>query len=67
MACHSHAIIDEKNTTWEARRLYYLDNPPRGWRRFVPRGLLVPGVAVDGYAALLIIERYRRLEIESQT
>ena len=53
------AIVDERNTTFEARRAYYDEHPPRGLARFLPRGLLVPGVALDGYAALLIIGRYR--------
>jgi RNase H-fold protein (predicted Holliday junction resolvase) len=53
-------IVDERNTSLEARRRYYEDHPPRGLWRLVPRGLLVPDVPLDGYAALLIVERYRR-------
>lgn len=53
-------IVDERNTSLEARRRYYEDHPPKGLWRLVPRGLLVPDVPLDGYAALLIIERYRR-------
>jgi hypothetical protein len=56
----SRTIVDETNTTLEARQLYYTDHPPRGLWRFVPRGLLVPPVPLDGYAALLIVDRYRR-------
>lgn len=51
-------LVDERNTSLEARRRYYEDHPPRGLLRFVPRGLLVPKAKLDGYAALLIIERY---------
>jgi hypothetical protein len=50
-------IVDETNTTFEARRLYYVDHPPRGIWRFVPRGLLVPDEPLDAYAALLIVTR----------
>ncbi|MDQ2818074.1 MAG: resolvase [Candidatus Eremiobacteraeota bacterium] len=53
-------LVDERNTSLEARRLYYEDNPPGGLLRFVPRGLLVPKAPLDGYAALLIISRYRQ-------
>ena len=53
-------IIDETNTTFEARKLYFADHPPRGIWRFVPRGLLVPTEPIDGYAAVLIVERYLR-------
>lgn len=52
-------VIDETNTTLEARRLYFLDYPPKGLMRLVPRGLLVPRAPLDGYAAVLIVERYR--------
>jgi RNase H-fold protein (predicted Holliday junction resolvase) len=53
------SIVDETNTTLEARRLYFIDHPPRGIWRLVPRGLLVPKEPLDGYAALLIVQRYR--------
>jgi len=52
------ALVDERNTSLEARRRYYEDHPPRGLARLIPRGLLVPKEQLDGYAALLIIERY---------
>ncbi|HEY5095340.1 MAG TPA: hypothetical protein VII69_09515 [Candidatus Eremiobacteraceae bacterium] len=51
-------IVDETNTTLDARRRYYEENPPRGLLRLLPRGLLVPSAPLDGYAALLIIERW---------
>jgi len=54
-------IVDETNTTLDARRRYYEENPPRGLLRLLPRGLLVPSAPLDGYAALLIIERWLRL------
>jgi len=53
-------VVDESNTTLEARQRYYRDHPPRGLMRLVPRGLLVPAVPLDGYAALLIAERFLR-------
>jgi RNase H-fold protein (predicted Holliday junction resolvase) len=51
-------VVDERNTSLLARLRYYEDHPPKGLWRFVPRGLLVPKAQLDGYAALLIIERY---------
>lgn len=53
------SLVDERNTSLEARRRYYEDHPPRGLMRLVPQGLLVPKEPLDGYAALLIVERYR--------
>lgn len=51
-------LIDETNTTYRARALYFADNPPRGWRRWVPLGLQLPPRPIDDYAALLIARRH---------
>jgi len=53
-------VVDETNTTLQARQLYFDDNPPKGLWRLVPRGLLLPPVPLDGYAAALIVRRYLR-------
>lgn len=47
-------IAPERNTTLRAREVYFRENPPRGWRRLIPRGLLLPPRPIDDYAALLI-------------
>lgn len=52
------ALVDEFETTRVARELYFTENPPRGWRRLVPRGLLLPGRPIDDYAAVLIGRRF---------
>ena len=59
-------IVDETNTTLDARRRYYDENPPKGLLRLLPRGLLVPSAPLDGYAALLIIERWLRVRPRTQ-
>jgi RNase H-fold protein (predicted Holliday junction resolvase) len=51
-------LIDETDTTYRARALYFADNPPRGWRRWIPLGLQLPPRPIDDYAALLIARRY---------
>jgi len=51
-------LIDEHETTWRARALYFADHPPRGWRRLIPLGLLLPPRPIDDYAAVLIARRY---------
>ena len=53
-----HTLVDEHETTLRARGRFFADHPPRGWKRFVPRGMLLPDRPVDDYAALLIAERY---------
>jgi hypothetical protein len=50
----SPEIAPEDHTTLDARALYFTDHPPRGWRRFLPRGLLTPPVPIDDYAACAI-------------
>lgn len=51
-------LVDEHETTLQARARYFADHPPRGWRRLLPRGMLLPERPIDDYAALLIAERY---------
>jgi RNase H-fold protein (predicted Holliday junction resolvase) len=50
-------LVDERETTLLARRRYFIANPPRGWRRLVPRGMLLPPRPIDDFAAVLIAER----------
>lgn len=50
-------VVDEHETTLRARARYFDDHPPRGWKRWVPRGMLLPPRPIDDYAALLIAER----------
>jgi RNase H-fold protein (predicted Holliday junction resolvase) len=56
-------LVDERETTLRARARYFIDHPPRGWRRLVPRGMLLPSRPIDDYAALLIAERYLQREV----
>ena len=51
-------LVDEYRTTDAAKRLYWETHPPRGWRRLVPRGMLVPPVPVDDYAAVILARRF---------
>lgn len=46
--------IDETGSTLEARKLYFFLNPPTGWSRLIPKGLLSPPVPIDDYAALIL-------------
>jgi RNase H-fold protein (predicted Holliday junction resolvase) len=56
------AVIDERDTTLLARARYFSAHPPRGWRRLIPRGMLLPPCPIDDYAALLIAERFLERE-----
>lgn len=57
--------VDEYETTRFARELYFADNPPRGWRMLLPRGLLSPGRPIDDYAAILIARRHLDAKVAS--
>ncbi|HEY2554887.1 MAG TPA: hypothetical protein VGI15_06535 [Candidatus Cybelea sp.] len=50
--------VDEFETTRAARSLYFVEHPPRGWRRLIPIGLQTPGRPVDDYAAIVIARRF---------
>jgi RNase H-fold protein (predicted Holliday junction resolvase) len=51
-------LFPEKNSSREARDLYWQAYPPKGWRRFVPTSLLTPPVPIDDYAAVIIGRNY---------
>lgn len=53
-----YELIDERETSLLARARFFQDHPPRGWRRLVPTGMLLPDRPIDDYAALLIAERF---------
>src|ERR1700678_2160413 len=50
-------VVDETNTTIEARERYWEHHPRRGWRRFWPATLQVPPEPVDDFAAMILAER----------
>ena len=55
---HQVELVPEHGSTLEARRLYFQCNPPRGIWMLIPRGLLIPPVPIDDYAAWVLALRY---------
>lgn len=53
-------LIPERDTTLQARELYFQHHPPRGWRRLLPKGMRIPPEPYDDYAALAIIYQASR-------
>jgi hypothetical protein len=51
-------LVGEAHSTEEARTLYWQAQPPKGWRRLVPLGLLVPPEPLDAYAAVVQVRRW---------
>lgn len=51
-------VVEESYSTEEARPLYWECNPPQGWRKLMPLGMLTPPEPLDGYAAAILVKRY---------
>jgi len=50
--------VAERGSTLLARRRYFADHPPRGWKRLIPRSLQIPPEPYDDYAAVVLAEAY---------
>jgi RNase H-fold protein (predicted Holliday junction resolvase) len=50
--------VNEYRSTDEARKLYWVNNPPRGLKRLIPTSMQVPPVPVDDFVAVILAERY---------
>ncbi|MGM0502333.1 MAG: resolvase [Bacillota bacterium] len=51
-------VINEKNSTLEAKKLYWIANPPQGWKKLLPVSLQIPNKSIDDYAAVVLANRY---------
>jgi RNase H-fold protein (predicted Holliday junction resolvase) len=51
-------MVDENNSTLEARERYWQMYPPQGLQRLIPQGMRLPPRPVDDIVAILLIERY---------
>lgn len=51
-------MVNEKNSTVEARERYWQMYPAKGLTRLIPLGLRTPPRPVDDIVAILLIERY---------
>ena len=54
----SVTVVEEAHSTEEARALYWEENPPKGWKKLVPIGMLVPPIPLDAYAAVILVRRF---------
>ena len=50
-------VVDERDTTLQARERYWEHHRRRGWRRFLPSTMQVPPEPVDDFVALILAER----------
>jgi RNase H-fold protein (predicted Holliday junction resolvase) len=54
----SLVMVDEKNSTLEARDRYWQMYPPQWLQRLIPQGMRTPPRPVDDIVAIILIERY---------
>jgi RNase H-fold protein (predicted Holliday junction resolvase) len=52
------ALINERNSTMEARVRYWEMYPPSFPQKLIPQGMRLPPRAIDDIVAILLIERY---------
>ena len=51
-------VVEEAHSTEEARTLYWQENQPKGLKKLIPLGMLVPPVPLDAYAAVILVRRF---------
>jgi RNase H-fold protein (predicted Holliday junction resolvase) len=51
-------LVDEKNSTIEARDKYWQMYPAKGVTKLIPQSLRIPPRPIDDIVAILLIERY---------
>lgn len=51
-------FIDEKNSSMEARKLYWEDHPPKGLWKIIPLSLRAVPCPIDDYSAVILGQRY---------
>lgn len=52
------ALVNERNSTLEARDRYWEMYPPNFTQKLIPKGMRLPPRAIDDIVAILLIERY---------
>ncbi|NER96296.1 MAG: pre-16S rRNA-processing nuclease YqgF [Symploca sp. SIO1B1] len=58
----SIALVNERYSTLEARDRYWQMYPPQGLQRLIPQGMRQPPRPVDDLVAIILVERYLKLE-----
>ncbi len=51
-------MVDERNSSLEARDRYWQMYPPQGLTKLIPQGMRIPPRPIDDIVAILLIERY---------
>lgn len=59
-------LVDERDTTLQARQRYWELDEPWHWRRWLPSGLRLPPRDIDDVVAQLLLERHLEARLERQ-
>jgi RNase H-fold protein (predicted Holliday junction resolvase) len=51
-------VVEESHSSERARIRYFKENPPRGIKRLIPRGLLFPDAPYDDLVAVILAEDF---------
>lgn len=51
-------LVDERNSSLEARDRYWEMYPPQGLQKLIPQGMRLPPRPVDDIVAIILVERY---------
>lgn len=52
------ALIDEHNSSMQARDLYWEMYPAQGLQRLIPQGMRLPPRPIDDLVAIILVRRY---------
>lgn len=55
-------LVDERNSSLEARDRYWEMYPPQGLQKLIPQGMRLPPRPIDDIVAILLVERYFLLQ-----
>lgn len=60
-------MVDEHNSTLQARDFYWQMYPPKGLTKLIPQGLREPPRPIDDLVAILLIKRYLKATIRLES
>ncbi|HSV32241.1 MAG TPA: hypothetical protein VLH40_09520 [Atribacteraceae bacterium] len=57
-----YTLVDERNSSQEARTLFFREYPPRGLKKILPLSFLFPNIPFDDFQAVVIGHRFLEAE-----
>ena len=60
-------VVEDQASRTEAKSLYFIDYPPAGLWKFLPRSLMTPSKPIDDYAAVVLARHWLAQTITKET